>query len=166
LAAVITQDILAETAEQTVETDLGRCFSCGAGMVYHEPRDDSCGRFCSDRCVKWFDSTSAFARVSARSGNPPWFENSGIRPVLMGDALYGLRGWKVVAGPPGLEIGSEYYAPTIEAGGGKRAELEGRDLIRPRRLCAKCGGRIPVWDKGRKVPSSRVLCFVCGPPRR
>jgi hypothetical protein len=169
LTAAIAEDLLAETTEPAGRSnepgaDLNRCCSCGAGMVYHGPRDDNSGRFCSTRCQEWFDSNSAFTRVSVCSGNLRWFENPGLRPAFMGGALYGLRGWKVVAGPPGVEIGSGYYAPVIEATDRKRAELEGRDLIRPRRLC-KCGRRIPVWHKGRKVPGSRMLCFGCSPPR-
>jgi hypothetical protein len=169
LTAAIAEDLLTEVAEPAAarsepSADLGHCYSCGVGMVYHGPTDDSSGRFCSDRCRDWFDSTSAFTRVSTRSGDPPWFENPGFRPGLRGENLYGLRGWKVVAGPPGIETGSGYYAPIIEASDRKRAESEGQDLIRPRRVC-KCGRRIPVWHKGRKVPSSRQLCFGCSPPR-
>jgi hypothetical protein len=64
--------------------------------------------------------------------------------------LYRLRGWKVISGPPDVEIGSEYYADIIAASDRKWAELEGRDLIPPRRLCAKCGARLPVWDGAAK----------------
>jgi hypothetical protein len=159
LTAAITKDLLAEAAEPVAErpnelgASLDRCFSCGQGIVYRPSQDDASGRFCSDRCREWFDA-----------GNPPWFENPGFRPAFMGDALYGLWGWKVVAGPPGIEIGSEYCAGIIAASDRKRAELEGRDLIRPRRLC-RCGRRIPSSAETSWEASGR-LDFMIGPPSR
>lgn len=42
----------------------------------------------------------------------------------------------------------------------KRREEE-EDLIRPRKLCVKCGARLPVWGKSRKVPSNRKYCQGC-----
>jgi hypothetical protein len=190
LAAAILRDRDQGTdeAESTSErrehgADLGRCYSCGAGMVYHAFTDDKSGRFCSDHCREWFDA-----------GNPPWWENPGFRPALMGDALYSTPGWKVVAGPPGIEIGSRYYTPplgqtgaTIVCGGcGKpfvskglrchspdcerryrerednqsaMAEV-GMELVVTKRVCERpgCGRPIPNWRKGRRVSKSVRYC--------
>jgi hypothetical protein len=106
LANTIALQIVASTAEPEVEkpehgADFDRCFSCGHGMVYSGPQGDDSGRFCSDHCRDWFDA-----------GNRPWWENAGFSPnTYTVPHLYSSRGWKVVAGPPGLEISSEHYAP-------------------------------------------------------
>ena len=80
LAAALLADRNREVQERT---DITKCFICGYSMVYRG------SRFCSDRCREWFDA-----------GNNPVdnYEN------------YSLTGWRVIAGPPGIEIGSDYYA--------------------------------------------------------
>jgi hypothetical protein len=161
LAGAITRDILDGKTAQCRSGECAfpncncskpiiPCLSCGARFVYKGPQGDGSGRFCSDRCREWCDA-----------GNQRAEDNPGIRPTEANmPGLYGLRGWKVIAGPPGIEIGSEYYAGIIAASDRKRAESAG-DLIRPRKLCARCGAKLPVWIKGRKVPSSRKLCDAC-----
>jgi hypothetical protein len=75
-----------------------------------------------------------------------------------------LRDWKITAGPPDVEIGSGYYADILDRGL-KRAKRIGKlsndELIRPRRLCKRCGNPLPVWIKGKKVPATRKYCAGC-----
>jgi hypothetical protein len=147
LAAALTRDALAHRSALAVT--VLPCFACGHSFTYHGPSGDDSGRFCFAQCREWHDA-----------GNPPAAENPGFHP--RGEELwrekglpelYGLRGWK--------SDGREYYADIIAASDRKRAELAGRELIRPRKLCAKCGGRIPVWINGRKVRADRIHCDAC-----
>jgi hypothetical protein len=65
--------------------------SCGHTFMYRGRRGDLNGRFCSMRCQAWHDA--------------------GNQPIGRSDPLsVQLRDWKVVAGPPGVEVGSSYYA--------------------------------------------------------
>ena len=76
-----------------------------------------------------------------------------------------LLDWVVVAGPPGLEIGSRYYAPFLEAAararkGGKRAsaskndaqcsEIEGTDPVRSPRVSRY------AWEPQHNLPGIRA----------
>jgi hypothetical protein len=63
------------------------CRSCGSTFVYRGRRGELNGNFCSMRCQDWYDG-----------GNAPGEPDTTT-----------LRGWKVIAGPPGVEIGSDYY---------------------------------------------------------
>jgi hypothetical protein len=66
------------------------CFSCGHTFVYRGRRGDLNARFCSMRCQDWYDAGNA--------------------PIGRSDPFaIPLRDWRVVAGPPGVEIGSRYY---------------------------------------------------------
>lgn len=76
------------TAEDQARHNIVPCFICSATFIYKGRQGDLNGRFCSMRCQDWFDA-----------GNPP--------PDDTRDALIGCR---VIAGPPGIEIGSDYYA--------------------------------------------------------
>jgi hypothetical protein len=75
--------------------------------------------------------------------------------------LYSLNGWRVIAGPPNIEIGSLYYAPIIEAS--KRKRQGETELIRPRRFCQRCGAKLPVWINGKQVRADRKFCDACRP---
>jgi hypothetical protein len=126
------------------QREIFRCFTC------ERPYTKGDGRFCSANCRNALDA-----------GLPPGEFNPGLHPELLPN-LYGLEGWRVVGGPPGIEVGPLYYADIIEACDWKReAKAEGEDLIRPRRRCKGCGAKLPVWIKGRKVPSSRKFCDGC-----
>src|SRR5262245_19735200 len=142
LAAAIARDILARPEPQSKYPS---CFSCGRTYSRGE------GRFCSERCREGFDA-----------GVPP-YDPDYVRKVSEEPS----SAWRVVAGPPGVNIGSPLYAPILERDERRRRELEakrGGELIRPRRLCA-CGAKLPVWIDGRKVSDRRKYCLACSPTK-
>ena len=82
--------LLADRDKPTTDrTDIIKCFMCGCLMVYRG------SRFCSDRCRDCYDS-----------GEPAyeqdWRRSANLEHALMADL-------KIVAGPPGIEVGSGYY---------------------------------------------------------
>jgi hypothetical protein len=150
LAKAIERDLLRERRSDTTACS---CFACGRTFMPRKPRDDDDNvRFCSKNCQEVYDN-----------GMPRAEANPGPHPELLRDELlYGLRGWKVVAGTPGVEVGLLYYAEIIERCDRKRAaKAAGEDLIRPRHLCERCGAKLPVWIKGKKVPVTRRFCAAC-----
>ena len=123
----------------TDRTDIVSCISCGQRFVYKFPEGDNSGRFCSVRCQEYYDA----------GGQPPQEIED-----------HGIRNWKVIAGP----LTGDPYTDIIAASDRKRSAAAGQDeLIRPKRFCARCGGRIPVWKDGREVQSRRRFCFICEP---
>lgn len=76
------------------------CFACGQSFIHKGQRGDLNGRFCSMRCQAWYDD-----------GNPGHGQDW-RRPEI---DHYGITGWKVVAGPPGSKVGSDYYKPLRNA---------------------------------------------------
>jgi hypothetical protein len=148
LAALIEEDRQKRAARPKHEAPT--CFSCGREFTHKGPQGDDSGRFCSSRCREWFDA-----------GNP-----ASESPAVTVERVnrVPLRAWKVTAGPPGLEVGSGYYADILDRGL-KRAKRIGKlsndELIRPRRLCGRCGNPLPVWVKGKKVPATRKYCAGC-----
>jgi hypothetical protein len=86
LAAALLAD---RNRTKSERTDITKCFMCGVGMIYRG------NRFCSDGCRDYYDA-----------GNPG-HEQDWLRPKTN----YGITGWRVVAGPPDIEIGSDYYKP-------------------------------------------------------
>jgi hypothetical protein len=104
----------------------------------------SCGRrFCSARCREWFDA-----------GNPAYDPQAVVRINAVPS-----RDWRANAGPPGLEVGSAYYVGILaRAKAPVIGKLANDELIRPRRLCERCGHPVPVWIKGRKVSERRKRC--------
>ena len=64
------------------------CFACGRGYCKGE------GRFCSTRCREAFDA-----------GFPPAPDLHYARAMIN----VPLSAWRVVAGPPGIEIGAQFY---------------------------------------------------------
>jgi hypothetical protein len=85
IAAVIERDLL--RADDGKPSDAIKCFACGRGMTYKG------NRFCSDHCRAYYDN-------GAPGPNQDWLR---LKPD------YGITGWKVVTGPPSIEIGSDYY---------------------------------------------------------
>jgi hypothetical protein len=65
---------------------------CGYTFVYRGRQGERNGRFCSMWCQDWFDA-----------GNAP----------VSNANNYTLTGWRVMAGPPGTKIGSDYYATVL-----------------------------------------------------
>ena len=138
LAAVIEHDLLRD--EKVSRDYITKCCACGAGMIY------SGNRFCSDRCRDYYDA-----------GNPGLSQDC-LRPK----PNYGITGWKVVAGPWGLEIGSDYYAPLRDA-------LDAREN---RRRVKKSEPRIPhyvvrsgrgSWRPNPRLRAAGFKTIDCGP---
>jgi hypothetical protein len=146
LAALILADREVRTARPKYEAM--ECLSCGRGLNYKGPSGDDSGRFCHARCREWYDA-----------GNPT-YEPSKL--VVERVNQVPLRDWRVVAGPPGLGVGPAYYVGILAR---TRAPVIGKltndELIRPRRLCERCGHPVPVWIKGRKVSERRKYCLKC-----
>lgn len=94
--------------------DITKCFMCGYSMVYRG------NRFCSDRCCDFYDSSE------------PGYEQDWRQPPNPEHAP--MAALKVVAGPPGIEVGSSYYSAIFD-----RAPME----MQPTRegfkiICAGC----------------------------
>ena len=88
----LAEALLADANRDTVRDQrIIPCMSCGHTFVYRGRRGDLNGRFCSMCCQEWFDA-----------GNEPIGRSSPFSAPL--------RAWKVVAGFPGVEVGSSYYA--------------------------------------------------------
>jgi hypothetical protein len=62
-----------------------------------------------------------------------------------------IRDWKILAGPPATNRAS-HYAPILDKPRKKRSakKLKNDELIRPRKLCVKCGAKLPVWINGKR----------------
>jgi predicted nucleic acid-binding Zn ribbon protein len=97
-------------APTAIVRDTERCFICDYG--FSRGRGD--GRFCSPRCRAWFDAGNDPA------GSPDEFS---------------LIGWRVVAGPPDIEVGSDYYATIF----GRQPIPMKRTTIGFKITCAGCG---------------------------
>ena len=111
--------------------------------MYKGPSGDDSGRFCHQRCREWFDA-----------GNPPY------APVNVSSVP--IRDWKVVAGPPGVNLGASNYGPILDRKRPlRRGQTEPGELIRPRRPCQRCGSSLPVWVKGKAVRKSVKYCEGC-----
>jgi hypothetical protein len=141
-----------------------KCFSCGGSYTVAD------GRFCSARCREWFDG-----------GNPPYDPNY-VRRVT--DAP--LSAWRVVAGPPGIEIGSNPWAGIIAASDrirAKRAAKQEDGLPREsakildqdlRHFCRyeRCRCKLPALEPFERAFCSngcvksfyRFHCVVCQNP--
>ena len=148
LAALIEEDRQKHAARPKYEAP--KCFSCGREFTHKGPQGDDSGRFCSSQCREAFDAGN-------RASEPPAVMVERVNRVP-------LRAWKITAGPPGIEVGSKYYADILDRGlkRPKRiGKLSNDELIRPRRLCERCGNPLPVWLKGKKVPATRKYCAGC-----
>jgi hypothetical protein len=83
----LTQALLDDRKSETKPDDrITSCFVCGYRFI----KTDSL--FCSDRCRDWFDA-----------GNSP----------VSNASNYDLRGWHVIAGPPGVKSGDGYYTEIL-----------------------------------------------------
>jgi endogenous inhibitor of DNA gyrase (YacG/DUF329 family) len=152
LARAIQRDLLRDKPAKAVAPE---CHACGRSfMPKPSTGDDNTYAFCSARCREAYDNG-----WQAYSSNT----TERVFSVL-------LSAWRVVAGPAGVEIGSQYYAPIIEAVERQRKRLvrsrSGEELIRPRRLCQRCGAKLPVWANGKQVRSDRKFCTACSPNPR
>jgi hypothetical protein len=78
------------------------CWSCGHTFVYRGRQGELNGNFCSLRCQAWYDD-----------GNPSYEEQQEHERKLLRAPL---ESFVVVAGPPGLEVGADYYASVFPKG--------------------------------------------------
>ena len=139
----ITAEILRDRDRVPSSHNVVDCFACGRSFLYEGPHGDDSGRFCHQRCREWFDA-----------GNPPY------APVNVSSVP--IRDWKVVAGPPGVNLGASYYGPILDRKRPlRRGQTEPTELIRPRRPCQRCGSPLPVWVKGKAVRKSVKYCEGC-----
>jgi hypothetical protein len=150
LAAAIQRDLL---RTEPAKTETPTCYACGRSFLPRSSTgDDNTHAFCSTRCREAYDAGF------------PAYNGSKVDVFAVP-----LSAWRVVAGPPGIEIGSQYYAPIIEAVERQRKRLargSGGELIRPRKLCQRCGAKLPVWINGKQVRSDRKFCTACSPNPR
>jgi hypothetical protein len=87
IASAIRRDLL--HVDDDKGGDAVKCVSCGRGMTRR------CGnRFCRDRCRTWYDAGNPGHAQDWRQPKP----------------CFGIAGWKVIAGSPGVEFGSDPYA--------------------------------------------------------
>jgi predicted nucleic acid-binding Zn ribbon protein len=163
LARAIERELLREPSTPKHQT--AKCFLCERDYLYVDTSGDDSGRFCSARCREAYDA-----------GFPRGSDNPGLHPELMPN-LYGHEGWRVVAGPPGVSIGSLYYDELMAWCERKWQRLAKRRVIeplQPKRKCASCGSDIPNWrgtGKARRRVREDVkfCCEKCrkiGPYRR
>jgi hypothetical protein len=117
IAAVIARDML--RADDGKQSNAIECFACGRGMTYRGHR------FCGLRCRDWFEA-----------GNPG-HAHDWLRPKI---DQYGITGWKVIAGSPGIEIGSDYYKPIRDAFERRKASKGRNKVVRLR-----TGNKIPNY---------------------
>ena len=81
--------LLADQQRDRGADDAAQCFVCGRGVVYGR------SRFCSDRCRDYYDAR-----------NPGYFQDW-LHPKP--------KGWRVIAGPPGCDVGADYRPDGIIA---------------------------------------------------
>jgi predicted nucleic acid-binding Zn ribbon protein len=149
--------LLADRNRIKVErTDVVRCFTCGYGMIYRG------SRFCSERCRDFYDA-----------GNAPLSEQK---------IVYRFRdGRPMQETAKGLRIPCAHCRRDFESLGVRCCSIEcerryrerkdnlaimaevGMEAAPPKRTCAGCGERIPMWRKGRRVSSATRFCSPkCG----
>jgi hypothetical protein len=146
-AARLADALLADANREPTESkSTTTCEACGRGMIDHGRRG------CSPRCEQWL--------VDGNPAPDPGFARKALDTPI--------RGWAVIAGPPGVEIGSRPYAELLDGiaekrghKGGKRAppknganpeEIEGADRARSPRISR--GAREPQ----QQPPRHRRLC--------
>jgi Helix-turn-helix domain len=101
LARVISRELRSERDRPAPSKTFEECFSCGREHQYVGPNANDSGRFCSSRCRELYDAE--FPRDS---------DNPGLHPELMPN-LCRHEGWRIVAGPAGVAVGSLHYADFI-----------------------------------------------------
>jgi hypothetical protein len=87
IAAAIRRDLLRDYDDKC--SDAIRCGSCGRGMTRRRGN-----LFCSECCRTWYDAGNPGHAQDWRQPKPS----------------FGIAGWKVIAGSPGVEVGSDPYA--------------------------------------------------------
>ena len=112
------------------------CFACGRGYC----RGD--GRFCSTRCREAFDA-----------GFPPAPDSHYARAMTN----VPLSAWRIVAGPPGIEIGARIYDLL---NGNEQRKSGGRGIVRhakKRRNFARKINGLQATSASWSVPANATL---------
>lgn len=166
LAAAIERDLLRDDAP--TRTDITKCFVCRTGMMTRG------GRFCSDRCRSAYDSGFPAA------GQDWLWAKSGPLIVIAGPPGYRLdprafpelrvrntaTGRKISCAGCGKEFDSKgLRCCSVECERRYNEGIKNREIMAevgaepaPKRQCIECGGRIPMFRKGRRVPSKLQFC--------
>jgi hypothetical protein len=154
-AARLADALLADANREPTESkSTTTCEACGRGMIDHGRR------CCSPRCEQWL--------VDGNPAPDPGFARKALDMPI--------RGWAVIAGPPGVEIGSRPYAELLDGiaekrghKGGKRTppknganpeEIEGADRARSPRISR--GAREPQHSLPDIAGSVDVLAVELG----
>jgi hypothetical protein len=88
----LTEALLADRRREDDRTHITTCWACGSTFRYK--RGDLNGNFCSSRCRDWYDTGNApIGRDHAEKAHKTPIDK-----------------WRIVAGPPGVEVGALYYA--------------------------------------------------------
>jgi hypothetical protein len=110
--------LLADRNRETVETRQSiTCAACGRSIIDHGRR------CCSPRCEQWL-----------ADGNPPFDPHLGRKALEVP-----LRAWTVIAGSPGVLVGSRPYADLLDALSEKRANRRvrgapGKKIAKPQQI--------------------------------
>ena len=127
----------------TTPSDAPECFICGRS--YH--RGD--GRYCCSRCRQGFDD-----------GFPP-YERREI-PYSLPKSGDGFRidcaNCRRAFTSRGLRCCSTECERTFRVREDRERDLADAPFRSPRPPCESCGGPIPKWRKGRRVPSTARFC--------
>jgi hypothetical protein len=86
--------LLADRDRPTQNHNIVPCFVCGYTFVYKGRQGELNGRFCSLRCQDWYDA-----------GNPSYEQQREHERKLLHTPIEDLT---IIAGPPGVEVGSRY----------------------------------------------------------
>ena len=163
LAAAIARDLLAERPSRPTTAE---CFACGRSYMSRKPRDDDDNtRFCSKRCQDAYDNgLPTYDPHYASKSNPRWYRAGG-KPLVMGK-----HGFLIPCASCGKTFDSKGLrccSAKCERSLGERQEvcrlkdeagITFESKMGPKAKCQDCGGDIPRWRNGRKVPKSTRFC--------
>ena len=119
-----SEKLFRPTVTESLRLQSLACFVCGRSYYPVSSKGDDSTRFCCRVCRQAYDR--------------------GYQPNPQADVFaVHIRDWKILAGPPGVQIGASYYVPILDKPRKKRSakRLENDELIRPRTLCVKCGAK-------------------------
>lgn len=144
--------------DQTETQNIAQYFMCNHGMVYRGKR------FCSDCCRDYYDDGNAGCAQTWLQANPG----------------FGITGWTVVAGPPGVDVGSDPYAtfrPSDRRQGSKGVVIDCAACAKPfdstgLRCCSTtCERRYREREENLKLIAEAGIelaakrkCAECGDP--
>lgn len=137
LASEIERDLLRD--KEPPRHNIVACFMCGYMFVYRG------SRFCSDRCRDFYDA------------GEPGHEQDWLKSKPNN---YGITGWKVVAGPPGIEIGSDYYKLLRGAFGRRKVKAKAKRNKIPN-YTVKANGH-GYWQPSAVCRSLGFMSVDCG----